>query len=93
MAKPKLRNRIGRTVYETEVIGTRYDSAARKTVDYKERLPGNITSFERAAAQMRKRFGTKVLCVNELHHFQAYVSAPIDKFMEIVDERTEQEID
>ena len=93
MANAKIRNRIGRTVYETEVIGMRYNTDSRKTVPYKERIQGNITSFERAAAQMRKLFGTKILTVEELHHYQSYVSAPIDKFMEIVDERTEQEID
>lgn len=93
MGNPKLRNRIGRTVYETRCHGSRYDPEQRKTIQFVETLAGNIQSVERAAAQLRKRFGTKVLVVDEMHHIKAYVSAPTEKFMEIVDERTEQEID
>lgn len=93
MGNPKLRNRIGRTIYETRCIGSRYDPDSRKTVDYDVRIAGNVTSIERAAAKLRKLFGTKVVSVSELHHIKAYVSAPTEKFMEIVDERTEQEID
>lgn len=93
LGNQKIRNRVGRTVYETRCIGSRYDPDKRKTISYDVKLNGNITSIERAAAKLRKKFGTKVLSVEELHHIKAYVSAPIDKFMEIVDERTEQEID
>lgn len=93
MANPKLRNRIGRTVFETRCIGSRYDPEIRKTVPYDVKIDGNITSIERAAAKLRRIFGTKVLTVDELHHVKAYVSAPISEFMKIVDERTEQEID
>lgn len=93
MGNPKLRNRIGRTVFETRCHGFRYDPDKRKTVPFTVTIPGNVQSVERAAAQLRKKFDTKVLVVDELHHIKAYVSAPLDKFMEIVDERTEQEID
>lgn len=93
MSKPKLRNRIGRTVYETRCHGSRYDPEKRKTVPYVTTIPGNVQSIERAAAQLRRKYNTKVLTVDELHHIKAYISAPIDKFMEIVDERSEQEID
>lgn len=93
MGNPKLRNRIGRTVYETRCHGSRYDPNERRTVKFTETLPGNIQSIERAAAKLRRRFKTNVLVVDEMHHVKAYVSAPTEKFMEIVDERTEQEID
>ena len=93
MGTPKLRNRIGRTIYETRCIGSRYDPDERKTKDFDVRIEGNITSIERAASKLRRKFGTKVLSVSELHHVKAYVSAPTEKFMQIVDERTEQEID
>ena len=93
MGNLKLRNRIGRTIYETRCHGSRYDSELRRMVPYTVTLPGNIQSIERAASKLRKLFGTKVLSVDEMHHTKAYVSASTEKFMEIVDERTEQEID
>lgn len=89
----KNRNRIGRTVFETHCIGSRYDPEKRKTVRFNEIINGNIISLERANSILRRRFNTKQLIVEELHHFKTYVSAPLDKFLEIVDERTEQEID
>jgi hypothetical protein len=91
--KMKVRNRIGRTIYETHCIGSRYDPEKRKTVQFKDVLPGNIQNVERAATKLRAKYGTKSLIVEELHHFKSFVSAPMDKFMEIVDEKTEQEID
>lgn len=90
---PKTRNRIGRTIYETHCIGSRYDPEMREVVQFNEIIKGNITNPDRAANILRKRFRGKQLIVEELHHFQTYVSAPMDKFMEIVDERTEKEID
>lgn len=90
---PKTRNRIGRTIYETHCIGSRYDPEKREVVRFNEVLQGNVTNFDRAATILGKRFKTKQLIVEELHHYQTYVSAPMAKFMEIVDERTEKEID
>lgn len=90
---PKTRNRIGRTIYETRCIGSRYDPEKRKVIRFTEVLQGNITNLDRAATILSKRFKTKQLIVEELHHYQTYISAPISKFMEIVDERTEKEID
>lgn len=90
---PKVRNRIGRTIYETHCIGSRYDPEKREVVRFTEVLQGNIINVDRAATILSKRFRSKQLIVEELHHFQTYVSAPMDKFMEIVDERTEKEID
>lgn len=89
----KTRNRIGRSVFETRCIGSRYDPEKRKTVRFSETVNGNIVSLERANSILRRRFNTKQLIVEELHHYKTYVSAPLDKFLEIVDERTEQEID
>lgn len=93
MSTPKTRNRIGRTIYETHCIGSRYDPELHRTVPFNEVINGNVTNFERAANIIKKRFRGNQLIVEELHHFQTYVSAPMDKFMEIVDERTEKEID
>lgn len=62
-------------------------------IRFTEVLQGNITNLDRAATILSKRFKTKQLIVEELHHYQTYISAPISKFMEIVDERTEKEID
>lgn len=90
---PKVRNRIGRTIYETHCIGSRYEPVTREVVRFNEVLQGNITNVDRAATILSKRFRSKQLIVEELHHYQTYVSAPMDKFMEIVDERTEKEID
>lgn len=90
---PKNRSRIGRTVYETHCIGLRYDSGKRKTVQFAEIIPGNIQNPKRAKRILEKQLGNKDIIVEELHHCKTYVSAPIDKFMEIVDERTEMEID
>jgi hypothetical protein len=90
---PKTRNRIGRNIYETHCIGSRYDPDAHKVVQFNEIVNGNIKTIERAANVLRKRFNTKQLIVEEIHHFKTYVSAPLDKFLAIVDERTEQEID
>ncbi len=93
MGTPKTRNRIGRNIYETHCIGSRYDPDAHKVVQFNEIVNGNIKTIERAANVLRKRFNTKQLIVEEIHHFKTYVSAPLDKFLAIVDERTEQEID
>ena len=93
MEAPKVRNRIGRTIYETHCIGSRYDPEIRKVVQFTEIISGNIKTVDRAAAILRRRFKSKQVIVEEIHHFQTYVSAPLDKFMEIVDERSEQEID
>lgn len=90
---PKNRNRIGRSIFETHCIGSRYDPEKREVVRFTEILQGNITNYDRAATILGKRFKTKQLIVEELHHFKTYVSAPMSKFMEIVDERTEKEID
>lgn len=93
-SSPKTRNRIGRNIFETHCLGSRYDPDKRKTVPFNEIINGNVTSIERAASILKKRFpkGTQFI-VEELHHFSTYVSAPLDKFLQIVDERTEKEID
>ncbi len=90
---PKTRNRIGRTIFETHCIGSRYDPEKREVVRFNEVLQGNIINLDRAAVILSKRFKTKQLIVEELHHCKTYISAPMSKFMEIVDERTEKEID
>lgn len=92
-APVKNRNRIGRSVYETHCIGSRYDPEKRRTLQFTEIIRGNIQSRKRAERILQRQFGTDSLIVEELHHCKTYVSAPIDKFMEIVDERTEMEID
>lgn len=89
----KVRNRIGRSIFETHCIGSRYDPKERKVIQFSEVLQGNVRDVERAAVKLKRKFGCKDLVVEELHHFQTYVSAPLEKFMEIVDERTEKEID
>lgn len=93
MQAPKTRNRIGRNIYETRCIGSRYDPVSRKVVKFNEVINGNIVDINRAANILKKKLGEKQLIIEELHHYKTYVSAPIEKFLEIVDERTEQEID
>lgn len=93
MKAPKTRNRIGRNIYETHCIGSRYDPTSRKVVQFSETINGNIRTVDRAANILKKKFNAKQLIVEEIHHFKTYVSAPLDKFLEIVDERSEQEID
>lgn len=90
---PKNRNRIGRSVYETHCIGSRYDPEQHKTVQFVDILPGNVRTIERATARLQKKYQTRSLLVEEIHHFKTYISAPLEKFLEIVDERSEQEID
>lgn len=89
----KVRNRIGRSVFETRCVGSRYDPKERRVIPFTETLQGNVRDIERAAAKLKRKFGCKDLVVEELHHVQTYVSAPLEKFMKIVDERTEKEID
>lgn len=93
MKAPKTRNRIGRNIYETHCIGSRYDPDSRKVVQFSEIINGNIRTVDRAANILKKKLKAKQLIVEEIHHFKTYVSAPLDKFLEIVDERSEQEID
>lgn len=91
---PKVRNRIGRNIYETHCIGARYDPDKRKSVPFTEVIEGNINSLKRAQNILTKRFPRDTqFIVEELHHFVTYVSAPIEEFMKIVDQRTESEID
>ena len=91
---PKTRNRVGRNIFETHCIGSRYDPETRKSKPFNEVINGNVTSIERAVSILKKRFdkGTQFI-VEELHHSSIYVSAPLDKFMEIADQRTVKEID
>ena len=92
--KPKRsRSRIGRTVFETHCIGTRYDDNSHSMVDFNEVVEGRVSDCEKATRKLQKKFGTSRLVVTEIHHVKTYISAPIEKFMEIVDERTEMEID
>jgi len=92
--KPKRsRSRIGRTVFETHCIGTRYDGDSHSMVDFNEVVEGRVSDCEKATRKLQKKFGTSRLVVTEIHHVKTYISAPIEKFMEIVDERTEMEID
>lgn len=91
-SKVKNRNRIGRTIYETHCIGSRYDPEVRKTVQFTEIVHGNIQNRRRAERILQDKYKTKSLIVDDLQHFKTYVSAPMEKFMEIVDERTEMEI-
>lgn len=80
-------------MYETHCIGSRYDPEQRKVVPFTEVVQGNITNLDRAARILSKRFKSNQIIVEELHHYQTYVSAPLKAFMEIVDERVEKEID
>lgn len=92
--KPKRsRSRIGRTVFETHCIGTRYDDDSHSMVDFNEVVEGRVSDCEKATRKLQKKFGTSRIVVIEIHHVKTYISAPIEKFMEIVDERTEMEID
>ena len=78
----------------THCIGSRYDPIERKTKPFNEVLEGNITSIERATKALKRRFpkGTQFI-IEELHHYQEYVSAPLSEFLKIVDQRSEKEID
>lgn len=92
--KPKRsRARIGRTIFETHCIGTRYDSDSHSMVDFNEVVEGRVSDCDKATRKLQKKFATPRLMVTEIHHVKTYVSAPIEKFMEIVDERSEMEID
>lgn len=93
MEGKKIRERIGRTIYTTHCIGSRYDPETRMVVQFNEVISGKITTLKRAAAVLKKRMKCEQLIVEELHHFKAYASAPIDKFLEICDVINEQEID
>lgn len=91
---PKVRNRIGRYIYETHCIGSRYDPIARKSIPFNETINGNVVRIDRVKAVLAKRFGKDVqFIIEELHHSKTYVSAPLDKFLAIVDEKNTKEID
>lgn len=87
------RSRIGRTVFETHCIGTRFDADSHSMIDFNETVDGRVSDCEKATRKLQKQFGTSRLVVTEIHHVKTYISAPIEKFLEIVDERTETEID
>ena len=70
-----------------------FDATEKKTKKLAEHIEGNITDVERAVNILKSKLGCKHIIIDELHQTKTYVSATLEKFMEIVDERTKKEID
>lgn len=87
MQPTKVRNRIGRTFYYTKCYGTRI-KPDNSDEDFELVLEGNIQNIERATKQAQKHYGSKRVIVRTMEHFKVYESAPIEKFHEIVDQKT-----